>query len=263
MKISSEYLKIGKDRIAVKLIKQPKYINQEKIIVMLHEGLGSIEMWKDWPLKLAKKTKMNLILYSRIGMGCSSREKIKKQSDFLEKEALYYLPKVIENYCSSIPILLGHSDGASISLIYAGNNFPCKGLILEAPHVFVEEITLNEIKKLKKIWKDKTIKEKFKKYHKNPENAFKSWCDVWLSEDFAKWNITNLIKKISCPSLVMQGNKDQYGTLKQVDLIDRHSLSKVKKIIIDDCRHSPHLEKPKLVVDYINEFIQYDLNYND
>ncbi len=260
MKIKYEYLQIDKEKIAVKLFKHPKYMKVKDTIVLLHEGLGSIEMWKNWPTELSYRTKMDLVLYSRIGMGKSSKEKEKKKVNFLEKEALYYLPKVIDHYCNISPILLGHSDGASIALIYAGNKLPCKGLILEAPHVFVEEITINEIKNIKKIWKINNLKEKFSKYHNDPEKTFESWCEVWLSKNFSKWNITNLLENISCPSLVIQGADDQYGTLKQIDLIEKYSRFLVKKVIIDNCKHSPHLEKPKLVVDYIEKFIQYNLN---
>ena len=260
MKIKNDFLKIGNEKIAIKLLNHSKSVKAENTIVLLHEGLGSIEMWKDWPTKLALKTKMNLVLYSRIGMGKSSEEKIKKKPNFLENEALYYLPKVINDYCNISPILLGHSDGASIALIYAGIKLPCKGLILEAPHVFVEKITINEIKNIKKIWKINNLKEKFSKYHNDPEKTFESWCEVWLSEGFSKWNIINLLGNITCPLLVIQGANDQYGTLKQIDLIEKNSSSLVKKVIIDNCKHSPHLEKPKLVVDYIEKFIQYNLN---
>ena len=115
MKIKYEYLQIDKEKIAVKLFNHPKHMKLKSTIVLLHEGLGSIEMWKDWPTELSYRTKMDLVLYSRIGMGKSSKEKEKKKVTFLEKEALYYLPKVIDHYCNNLPILLGHSDGASIS----------------------------------------------------------------------------------------------------------------------------------------------------
>ena len=175
MKIFSEYLKVGKEKIAVKYFNQPKFLKEDDTIVLLHEGLGSIEMWKDWPKKLASRSKKNLVLYSRIGMGKSSEEKIKKKSNFLEREALYYLPKVVEVYCKQRPILLGHSDGASISIIYADGKLPCKALILEAPHVIVEKITIEEIKKLKKLERN-NLKEIFKKYHNDPERVFSSWA---------------------------------------------------------------------------------------
>ena len=115
-----------KIKIAVKYFNQPKNLSEDDTIVLLHEGLGSIEMWKDWPEKLALRSKKNIVLYSRIGMGKSSQEIIKKKSDFLEREALYYLPKIVEVYCKKEPILLGHSDGASISIIYAANEYHAK-----------------------------------------------------------------------------------------------------------------------------------------
>ena len=154
MKIYNEYFKVGKNKVAVQCLMQPKYLRQDNTIVLLHEGLGCIEMWKDWPEKLADRVKLNLVVYSRLGMGQSSKEENKKNINFMNEESLYYLPKIIDSYSKDEPILLGHSDGASISIIYAGNKLPCKGIILEAPHVMVEKITIREIKNIKKNWKN-------------------------------------------------------------------------------------------------------------
>ena len=115
-------------------------------------------------------------------------------------------------------------------------------------------MTIREIKSIKKVWDNSNIKLKFKKYHSNPDKVFSSWCDVWLSREFAKWNITNLLKYITCPILLIQGNEDQFGTKKQLNLIEKNVSSYIKKIILKNCKHSPHLEYPKLVVDYVEEF---------
>ncbi len=181
----------------------------------------------------------------------------------MNEESIYYLPKIIYSYCKDEPILLGHSDGASISIIYAGNKLPCKGIILEAPHVMVEKITINEIKNIKKKWKNSALKEKLKKYHKYPSDAFFSWCNVWLSKEFVNWNIASLVKNITCPILLIQGSEDQYGTLKQIDLIKRNYLSQVNELILKNCKHSPHLEHPKEVIDKIEKFIKNILIKND
>ena len=256
MKIYNQFLNVGKSKIAVQLLQQSKTLKEENTLVMLHEGLGSIEMWKDWPERLAKKIKLNLVVYSRLGMGKSSQMKKKKTINFLHEEALYYLPKIIKNFCQTDPILLGHSDGASISLIYAGNQLPCKGIILEAPHVIVEKITLKEIKKIKINWESNNLEKKLMKYHENPKNAFFSWCDIWLSKKFVDWNITNLLPSITAPILVIQGKEDQYGTLKQVNLIKKNCLTKVDTLILNDCRHSPHLEYSDKVIEKVNKFIK-------
>ena len=263
MKIYNEYFKVGKNKIAVQCFMQPKYLRQDNTIVLLHEGLGCIEMWKDWPKKLADRVKVNLVVYSRLGMGQSSKEEKKKNINFMNEESIYYLPKIIYSYCKDEPILLGHSDGASISIIYAGNKLPCKGIILEAPHVMVEKITINEIKNIKKKWKNSALKEKLKKYHKYPSDAFFSWCNVWLSKEFVNWNIASLVKNITCPILLIQGSEDQYGTLKQIDLIKRNYLSQVNELILKNCKHSPHLEHPKEVIDKIEKFIKNILIKND
>ena len=256
MKVVNEFYDIDDVRLEVQIIKQPKYLNIKDTLVLLHEGLGCVEMWKSWPMTLARKIKVNLVIYSRIGMGKSSAEKKNKKIDFMNYEALHYLPKLVESYCDENPYLYGHSDGASISLIYAGNNLPCKALILEAPHVIVEDITIKEITKLKKGWQNSYAKEKLSKYHNDADRLFSSWSNVWLSNDFSKWNILSLINNISCPMLLIQGDKDQYGTIKQLNLIKKHSKGKVFVNIINNCRHSPHLEFPNLVVDYSHDFIQ-------
>ncbi len=263
MKIYNEYLKVGKHRIAVQYLMQDKKLKQENTIVLLHEGLGCVEMWKDWPNKLIESVELNLVVYSRIGMGQSSKEEKKKNVDFMKEEALFYLPKIINNYCKSEPILLGHSDGASISIIYAGNRLPCKGIILEAPHVIVENITIREISYIRKTWKNNILKNKLKKYHKDPTSVFFSWCDVWLSEEFKDWNITSFVKNITSPILLIQGLEDQYGTLKQIDLIKKNYFSKARELILKKCRHSPHLEYPKEVIDNIEKFIKNNVIKND
>ncbi|MBF95736.1 MAG: 2-succinyl-6-hydroxy-2,4-cyclohexadiene-1-carboxylate synthase [Alphaproteobacteria bacterium MarineAlpha9_Bin4] len=256
MKIYNEYLEVGKNKIEVRCFMNNKNSTEKNTIILLHEGLGCVKMWKDWPEKLSQRLSNNIIVYSRLGMGNSSINKKEKTTDFMNEEALYYLPKIIKKYSNSNPILLGHSDGASIALIYAGNSLPCKALILEAPHVIVEPITINEIKNIKKKWKNSILREKLKKYHNNPDISFFSWCNVWLSKSFSAWNITNIIKNISCPILLLQGDKDQYGTIRQLNLIEKFANTYVRKIMIENCKHSPHLEFSKVVIDYVDEFIQ-------
>ena len=150
---------------------------------------------------------------------------------------------------------MGHSDGASISLIYAGSNLPLKGLIMEAPHLMVEKITTEEIKQLYSNKKKTNLKSKLSKYHNDIESAYEKWCKIWLSEEFKNWNIKCYVKNIKVPVLAIQGKDDQYGSLEHINIIEKRLKYPFKKILIENCKHSPHIEFPKLVVDHINSFV--------
>ena len=224
-------------------------------IVFLHEGLGSIALWKNFPKEIYNLTKRDVIIYSRIGMGNSSALKKPRKTDYMHQEAIYYLPKILNFLNIKIPILLGHSDGASIALIYAGSGNKVKSMILEAPHVFVEDISIKGIKDAKKLWSSSDLKDKLKKYHKDPDGAFNGWCNAWLSKEFYYWNIEDYLNKIYCPMLLIQGKQDTYGTIKQIESIENNSKGIIKRYELENCGHSPHSQYPKEIANKINNFL--------
>ena len=254
MKEIRKFYNISGKQIEVKAIFNNS--NDKNPIIFLHEGLGSVDQWKEWPKIISTITKRDVYLYSRVGMGNSSPLKDKRSINFMHEEALKTLPKLISKLnINKPPILLGHSDGASISIIYAGSGLVLKSLILIAPHIFVEEISINSIKNIKKIWLNSNLKKKLKKYHKDVVGAFEGWCNIWLTEEFKAWNIENYLKEIKVPILLIQGKNDEYGSLDQILGINRQVTSKIENIIIEDCGHSPFKDHPEIVNNAINKFL--------
>ena len=254
---NNDFIYINGFKIEIKVISQNSNLEP---IIFLHEGLGSVSLWKDFPLKVSKATNRDVILYSRIGMGKSSPIRENRKSTYMHDEANIYLPQIIKSLNLSEVILFGHSDGASIALIYAGSGFKVKSLILEAPHVFVEDISIKGIVYAKKMWHSNDLKNKLSKYHKDVSGAFNGWCNAWLSKEFRKWNIESYLKNINLPIMLIQGLNDEYGTLKQLDSIDKNVINKTYRIEIEDCGHSPHTQYPKEIINKIKYFLSYNLN---
>ena len=254
MKEIRKFYNISGKQIEVKVIFNNG--NDKNPIIFLHEGLGSVDQWKEWPKIISTITKRDVYLYSRVGMGNSSPLKDKRSINFMHEEALKTLPKLISKLnINKPPILLGHSDGASISIIYAGSKLMVKSLILIAPHIFVEEISINSIKNIKKIWLNSNLKKKLKKYHKDVVGAFKGWCNIWLTEEFKSWNIEKYLKDIKVPILLIQGKNDEYGSLDQILGINKQVATKIENIIIEQCGHSPFRDHPEIVNNAIKEFL--------
>ncbi|MDA9559157.1 alpha/beta hydrolase [Alphaproteobacteria bacterium] len=254
MLIVNELYKINNVSLEVKLINN----NAKKFVsplVMLHEGLGSVALWKDFPEKLANKLNRKIIVYSRKGMGKSSAINEPRTVNFMHVEAKHYLKNIIEHYCEQEPILFGHSDGASIALIYAGLNTSIHSIIVEAPHLMVEELTIKEISKIKLQWETSNLREKLEKYHDDVDSAFNGWCNIWLEEEFKKWNIEEYIKKINTPLFAIQGEDDQYGSLRHINLLKKLLKKSFKKLIIKNCKHSPHQEYPNLIIERLSKYL--------
>jgi len=191
-------------------------------VVMLHEGLGSIAMWKDFPERVAEATGCGVLVYSRYGHGKSERLAEKRSVDFMHHEAKVVLPELLRQFEIERPILLGHSDGASIALIYAGTwPIQVRALILEAPHVFVEDLGIRSISAIRKLYEASDLPKNLARYHDHADETFRGWNDIWLDPQFSDWNIEEYLAAISCPTLVIQGEDDEYGTLAQVEAIQR------------------------------------------
>jgi len=228
-------------------------------IVFLHEGLGCVEMWRDFPEQVVEATGCGALVYSRAGYGKSDPIVLPRRVEFMHDEALTVLPQVLKEFRIDKAILLGHSDGGSISLILAGSGIAKNilGLVLEAPHVFVEPISIESIMKAKQNYEQGSLKASLQKYHgDNVESAFRGWNDVWLNPQFRSWNIESYLPGIKVPALVIQGEQDQYGTLEQIRAIEGASGGLVEKVVLSDCRHSPHRDQPKAVLDALSSFIK-------
>jgi pimeloyl-ACP methyl ester carboxylesterase len=225
-------------------------------IVMLHEGLGSIAMWKDFPERIAGATSCGVLVYSRYGHGKSDRLAEKRSVDFMHREAKIVLPDLLSQVEIQRPILLGHSDGASIALIYAGT-WPdrVRGLVLEAPHVFVEEFGLRSTVAIRNVYESTELREKLGRYHDHVDETFRGWSDIWLDPQFREWNIEEYLGAITCPTLVIQGENDEYGTLAHVEAIQRR-VPGAQALILPRCGHSPHRDQEDLTLDAISKFVE-------
>jgi pimeloyl-ACP methyl ester carboxylesterase len=225
-------------------------------IVMLHEGLGSVSMWKDFPVQVAKTTGCRVLAYSRYGHGNSDRLHEKRTVGFMHHEGKVVLPRLLEQLGIQNPILLGHSDGGSICLIFAAA-WPAKprALILEAPHVLVEDLTVSSIAKIREVYRTTDLSKKLGRYHDHVEETFWGWNDIWLEPKFRDWNIEEVLDAIRCPTLVIQGEDDEYGTMAQVRTIEQR-LHGARAVVLANCGHSPHRDQPKATLDAIAEFVR-------
>jgi pimeloyl-ACP methyl ester carboxylesterase len=224
-------------------------------IVMLHEGLGSVAMWKDFPQQVAEATGCGVLVYSRYGHGKSERLAEKRSVDFMHHEATVVLPDLLRQFQIQMPILLGHSDGASIAVIYAGT-WPdrVRGLVLEAPHVFVEEFGLRSTVAIRDLYQSGDIRRKLSRYHDHVDEMFYGWNDIWLDPQFRNWNIEEFLSPIRCPVLAIQGEHDEYGTLAHVESIQRR-VPRAQTLILPRCGHSPHRDQPNLTLDAVSKFV--------
>jgi pimeloyl-ACP methyl ester carboxylesterase len=226
-------------------------------IVMLHEGLGSVAIWGKFPEKLAEATGAGVFVYSRAGYGNSSPGKLPRTVSFMHEEATEVLPRVLAAIGFQRGILFGHSDGASIAAIYAGSvqDHRVRGLVLIAPHFFTEEMGLAEIHRAREAFAAGPLREKLKRWHADVDCAFRSWSEPWLDPQFPKWDITEATGYIRVPMLIVQGENDQYGTLKQVETAQEECFCPVEAAVLPGIRHDPCREAPELTLNTAADFI--------
>jgi pimeloyl-ACP methyl ester carboxylesterase len=224
-------------------------------IVMLHEGLGSIELWKDFPQRLASRTGMGVLAYSRYGHGNSDRLLEKRPVEFMHHEGEVVLPELLDKMKIARPILLGHSDGGSISLIFAGR-YPDRprALVLEAPHVFVEDLSVASITQAKVAYLRTDMPQKLGRYHQHVDATFWGWNNIWLDPRFRAWNIEEYLPAIACPVLCIQGEDDEYGTIAQVKTIQAVAPG-TEVLMLPNCKHSPHRDQPEATLEKMAEFV--------
>jgi pimeloyl-ACP methyl ester carboxylesterase len=226
-------------------------------LVLLHEGLGSVGLWGDFPDKLAAATGAGVFVYSRAGYGKSSPAKIPRPVTFMHEEARGVLPLLLEAIAFRRGILVGHSDGASIAAIYAGSiqDHRVRGLVLIAPHFFTEDMGIAEIARARDAYNDGDLRDKLARWHADVDNAFLGWNGVWLDPDFRKWDITDELAYIRVPILLVQGEDDQYGTLAQIEAAERECYCPVEVKLLPKTRHAPHREAPEATLRMLSEFV--------
>lgn len=211
-------------------------------LVFLHEGLGSIELWRGWPAEVRNALdRPRTLVYSRPGYGRSAPVAPPRSVDYMHHEALAVLPRLLDRFGIEAPILVGHSDGASIAVIHAGSGHAVRALVLIAPHLFVEACTVEAIAQARAAYTRGELRTRLARYHGDVDATFHGWNDVWLSEAFRAWNVEPDAGRISCPVLVVQGDADAYGSLAQVDALVRAAPS-VRQFIVAGAGHAPHLE---------------------
>ena len=259
----TKLIKVNGISLETNWIKARAYRN-DRVMVFLHEGLGSVSMWREFPKILSDRTNLPSFVYSRQGYGKSDPAPLPRSVDFMHIEGLDVLPKVLDAAEINRAILIGHSDGASIAVINAGgtNDSRIEGIVLLAAHVFNESITVKGIEDAKNAFKLGNLREKLAKHHgKNVDSTFWGWNEIWLAPEFKKWNIEKYLAKINIPSLVIQGSNDKYGTIAQVTAIQRGIGAKALVEIIPNCGHSPHIEQKDVTLEVITQFINTLTNY--
>jgi pimeloyl-ACP methyl ester carboxylesterase len=225
-------------------------------VVFLHEGLGSIAMWKNFPDRFCSDHGFKGLVFSRYGYGRSTPKPPDEHwpPDFMLRQAREVLPMLFAELGIERPWLFGHSDGASIALLYAARFDPA-GIVVVAPHIFVEDISITSIEAARLAYADTDLKSRLARYHDDADSAFRGWNDAWLSAEFRDWNIEAELATIRCPVLAVQGEDDEYGTLAQIRGIARR-LPKTRLFVIPKCGHSPHRDQPALLAEQAGRFIQ-------
>ena len=226
-------------------------------IVMLHEGLGSVGLWGSFPDEIAAATGAGVFVYSRAGYGQSSAGKLPRSTRFMHEEALDVLPRVLEAVGFRRGLLLGHSDGGSIATIYAGSvqDHRVRGLVLLAPHFFTEDMGVAEIRRARDAFAQGRFREKLKRWHADVDCAFRSWSEPWLDPQFRQWDITEALGYIRVPILIVQGDQDQYGTLRQLEVAKEECTCPVETVVLPGIRHVPQREAPDATLDAVAGFI--------
>jgi len=224
-------------------------------IVFLHEGLGSVAMWKDFPQRLCEAHGLRGLVFSRRGYGRSTPKPASEHwpPGFMHEQAHEVLPALLAQFGIVRPWLFGHSDGGSIALLHAAR-FPVAGIVVLAPHVFVEDVAITSIEAARTAFEATDLRQRLARYHDDVDSAFRGWNDVWLSPAFRGWNIEAEIEAITCPVLAVQGEADEYGTLEQLHAIARR-VPQTQQFVLAHCGHSPHRDQPDALIRRVGDFI--------
>ncbi|HTR53404.1 MAG TPA: alpha/beta hydrolase [Kofleriaceae bacterium] len=231
-------------------------------LVFLHEGLGSITLWRDTPEAIARATGCAALVYARRGYGRSSPVELPRPLTYMHDEASV-LRELLAEEGVRAPIVIGHSDGASIAIIAAGGGLAVTALVLIAPHVFVEDISVRSIALAAEAYRSTDLRERLAKHHADVDNAFWGWNRVWLDPAFRAWNLEQFLPHIVVPMLVVQGSADEYGTIAQVDAITAQARGPVATLVVPGAGHSPQRTHPAEVHARIAEFVREAIRRRD
>lgn len=262
-----QYAQIGTTRIEYAWI-EPAAVKDRHgltpaspLIVFLHEGLGSLALWKDFPARVCEAAGLRGLVYSRPAYGRSTPRAADEHwgPDFMHRQAIEVLPALLEQLTGPAPTppvwLFGHSDGASIALIYAAR-FPERvaGVVSMAAHVFVEDLSLRSIDTARRAYQEQDLRTRLARWHDDVDSAFWGWCNAWLSPAFSDWNLRAELRDIRCPVLAIQGEDDEYGTMAQISAIEA-SVADTERLALARCGHSPHRDQPQAVIDAVKRFL--------
>jgi pimeloyl-ACP methyl ester carboxylesterase len=228
------------------------------VLVFLHEGLGSIRQWRDFPQRVAQATGLRALVYDRYGYGQSDvLAEPRRTVRFMHDEALAALPDLLSALKVEKPVLVGHSDGASIALIHAGAGHAVRAVVAMAPHVFIEPVCLSSIRKAAETFEKTDLPQRLGRYHRDVRKTFYGWADVWLDPEFEGWDIrADYLPQVSCPVLAIQGHDDEYGTMAQLDEIARRVRGPCELLKLERCGHAPFRDQPDAVLSKLASFLQ-------
>ncbi len=248
------FLRIGASELEYRMIGPAP--DEAPTIVMLHEGLGSVGQWGDFPDRLQAAMGACVFVYSRAGYGASTPVELPRPLDYMHIEALEILPKLLDEIGFRRGLLLGHSDGASIAAIYAGGvqDHRIRGVAMIAPHFVVEDISVTSIAEIKQAYETTNLRSKLMRWHRDVDNAFYGWNAAWLDPRFRAWDISEYLAYIRVPVAILQGADDEYGTIRQIEIAQEECYCPVDVTIIPGAGHSPHREAPEATLDAISEF---------
>ena len=250
------FLRAGGRRLEYRWFKPAHVRDGMPVLVFLHEGLGSVALWKSFPADVAAATGCPALVYSRHGYGKSETLTQPRAVDYMHREALDVLPEVLNQLGIEKPVLIGHSDGASIALIHAGTGRQAlRGLVVMAPHVFVEDITIRSIEAAKRAFDRSDLPSRLGRYHDDVQSAFRGWNDIWLDPAFRNWNIEECLAGIRCPVLAIQGEDDEYGSRAQIAAIARQVSGTARTLLLPACAHAPFVDRRGDTLSAIKDFV--------
>lgn len=249
MENHGEMVRIETERI-------PAVRSGQPTLVFLHEGLGSVALWRGFPAALAQRTGLSALVYSRRGNGFSESTSGPRTPRYMHEEALVELPRLLSEEGAGDVVLVGHSDGASIALIYAAEHAQnVRAVVLEAPHVFVEGLSALSIGAIRERYESTDLRERMARHHADGDATFYGWNDIWLSPTFRDWNIEEYLERVRAPVLAIQGSNDEYGTLAQLDAIAARAGGPVDRVVLAGCGHAPHADRPAFVTATIADWL--------